>query len=273
VKTIEVKSLGELLDRATPDEPDPASGRFRATAIYRGVANPDSRLLTSLDRLGGIDPPHSKAHLEEHLLRNFIRYGKPFLPEHRENLWEVMVIAEHHGLPTRLLDWSLSPLVAAHFATLPDRPGTDRIIWRLDWKAVHKKFELRDVVFLVDDLDALLEKRGFRSCWEFLNQPPPPPKEFVCVLEPPAVTDRLAVQSGVFTLAAVKDRPLEQILDENGLAEALAQFVIPASNVDVVRDQLDLCTVDERRLFPGLDGIAAELRRYYSASGDHDDPG
>jgi hypothetical protein len=268
VKTIEVKSLGDLLDRATPHQPDPASGRLRDTAIYRGVAYPDSRLLTSLDRLGGIDPAHTKAHLEEHLLRNFIRYGKPFLPEHRENLWEIMVIAEHHGLPTRLLDWTQSPLVAAHFATLADRPGADRVIWRLDWKAVHKKFGLREVVFLVDDLDALLEERGLASCWDFLTRAPSREQEFVCVLEPPSITQRLAAQSGIFTLAAARDRPLDQILHENGLADALTQFIIPAAKVDFIRDQLDLCTVDERRLFPGLDGIAAELRRYYSAGGN-----
>jgi hypothetical protein len=266
VKTIEVRSLGDLVDRATPNAPDPASGRLRDTAIYRGVAYPDSRLLTSLDRLGGIEPAHSKAHLEEHLLRNFIRYGKPFLPEHRENLWEIMVIAEHHGLPTRLLDWTHSPLVAAHFASLSERPGIDRVIWRLDWKAVHRKFGLRDVVFLVDDLDALLEERRIPSCWEFLDKPVPRENEFLCVLEPPAVTQRLAAQSGVFTLAAAKDRPLDEILGEKGLSDALTQFVIPAEKVDYIRDQLDLCTVDERRLFPGLDGIAAELKRYYSSS-------
>ena len=267
MKTIEINSLGDLLDRATPHHPDPASGRLRSTAVYRGVANADARLLTSLDRLGGINPAHSKAHLEEHLLRNFIRYGKPFLPENRENLWEIMVIAEHHGLPTRLLDWTHSPLVAAHFATLSSTPKTDRIVWRLDWKAVHRKFNLRDVVFLVEDLDALLKERGLPSGWEFLDCGAPTEKQFVCVLEPPVVTQRLAVQSGAFTMAAVKDQPLDEILAENALSDALTQFVIPAAKVDYIRDQLDLCTVDERRLFPGLDGIAAELRRYYAASG------
>ncbi len=262
-----VQSLGDLLDRATPNEPDAASGRLRDTAIYRGVASTDGRLFSSLDRLGGTEPPHTKAHLEEHLLRNFIRYGRPFLPEGRENLWEIMVIAEHHGLPTRLLDWTHSPLVAAHFATLASKEGMDRTVWKLNWKAVHKKFGLRDLVFLVDDLDALLKERGLPSAWEFLNKPPAD-KQFVCVLEPPAVTQRLAVQSGVFTLCATKDQSLDQILEENGLSEAVTQFVIPAVKTDYVRDQLDLCTLDERRLFPGLDGIAAELRRYYSASGE-----
>ncbi|HVK58889.1 MAG TPA: hypothetical protein VM735_08930 [Candidatus Kapabacteria bacterium] len=48
--------------------------------------------------------------------------------------------------------------------------------------------------------------------------------------------------------------------------DALTGFRIPAQRVDYIRDQLDLCTIDERRLFPGLDGIAAELKRYYSTS-------
>ena len=265
MKTIEVKSLGDLLDRATPDHPDRASGRLRDTAIYRGVAYPDSRLLTSLDRLGGLVPPHSKTHLEEHLLRNFIRYGKPFLPEGRENLWEILVIAEHHGLPTRLLDWTHSPLVAAHFATLA--PGeADRAIWRLDWKAVHHKFGLRELVFLVEDLDALLKERGLPATWEFLQAKVAGQQEFVCVLEPPAVTQRLAAQSGVFTLSSAKDKSLDQILEAHSLMDALTAFVIPAGRVDKIRDQLDLCTLDERRLFPGLDGIAAQLRRYYASS-------
>jgi hypothetical protein len=43
------------------------------------------------------------------------------------------------------------------------------------------------------------------------------------------------------------------------------RFVIPAEKVRLIRDQLDLCSIDERSLFPDLDGIAAEIKRYYSA--------
>src|SRR5688572_21425243 len=102
---IRIKSLGELLDRATPLEPEPVSGRRRVQSVYRGVADTESSLLTTLDRLGGCQPPHTKAHLEEHILRNFSRYARPFLAQ-AANDWEVLVAAQHHGLPTRLLDWS-----------------------------------------------------------------------------------------------------------------------------------------------------------------------
>lgn len=265
---IVIRSLGELVDRATPEKPDPASGRLRPTAVFRGVAHDHSRLFTSLDRLGGLEPPHSKAHLEEHLLRNFLRYGRPFLPRERENLWELMVVAEHHGLPTRLLDWTHSPLVAAHFATLAGNGKEDRVVWRLDWRKVHKHFGLREVVFLVEDLDRELSRRGFQSTWEFLEKGPSAAEQFICLFEPPAVTDRLAVQSGAFTVSSSRSKTLDELLEQAGLADALTQFVIPGARAEYLRDQLDICTVDERRLFPGLDGIAAELRRYYSASGE-----
>jgi hypothetical protein len=267
VKTETVTSLGQLLDAVTPRELDPQSGRLRASSVYRGVAALDGRLLTSLDRLGGTDPAHRKVHLEEHLLRNFIRYGKQFLPENRENLWEIMVIAEHHGLPTRLLDWTHSPLVAAHFATLAPKAGTDRVIWRLDWKKVHARFGLRDVVFLVDDLAALLKEREMPAGWDFLRARLTAEQQFVCLLEPPAVTERLSVQAGAFTFSSSTTQTLDEILKNAGLEDALTCFVIPADRVDHLRDQLDLCTVSERRLFPGLDGVAAELRRYYGAGG------
>ena len=266
MKTVAVHSVGELLDSITPQEPDQASGRLRQNSVYRGATDPRIGLLTGLDRLGGADPPHSKRHLEEHLLRNFIRYGHPFLGEQRGDLWEVMIAAEHHGLPTRLLDWTLSPLIAAHFATLGQESPGDRVIWKLDWQKVHRGFGLREVAFLLQDLDSVLKERGLAESWGFLADDSGPGEEFVCLLDPPALTPRLQVQSGAFTLASSKDKSLETILTDAGLADALEQFVIPAQRVGFLRDQLDLCAVDERHLFPGLDGVAAVLRRYYSSS-------
>jgi hypothetical protein len=271
VKTTTVKTLGELLDCTTPCEPDKVSGRLRENSVYRGVSDKKAGLLTSLDRLGGIEPPHTKRHLEEHLLRNFIRYGHPFLSKERDNLWHVMVAAEHYGLPTRVLDWTHSPLIAAHFATFKPEPANDRVLWKLNWKMVHRKFGLRELAFLVEDLEPVLKERGFPGSWEFLNAPSGKGKAFVCLLEPPAFTPRLEAQSGAFTLASSKEKSLEELLADADVAEALEQFVIPAERVDYIRDQLDICTVDERHLFPGLDGIAAELRRYYSTSGSEDE--
>ncbi|MBD0321134.1 MAG: hypothetical protein ICV87_12415, partial [Gemmatimonadetes bacterium] len=60
----------------------------------------------------------------------------------------------------------------------------------------------------------------------------------------------------------------DEILRANGLHDALTRFVIPAGRINHLRDQLDLVTIDERRLFPDLDGVAAQMRRYYDASAE-----
>jgi len=265
---VQISSLGELIDRATPLKPDPASGRRRNYSVYRGVTEPGLGLLTSLDRLGGADPPHTKAHLEEHILRNFIRYAQPFLQQPNGNDWELLITAQHHGLATRLLDWTYSPLVAAHFATLRENPNGDRIIWQLDWRRIHEYFKLKPLAFLVSDLDEAIHEKGYQSAWDLFSNKGDGKELFICMLEPPGLDARIMAQSAAFTLSSVKTRSFDAILHECNLTDCLTKFLIPKAKVDFVRDQLDLCSIDERSLFPDLDGIAAEIKRYYSASAE-----
>ena len=267
IHTVDVTSLGELIDRLTPPEPDPVTGRHRDTGVYRGAGDARWPLYTSLDRLGGICPPHTKRGLEEHILRNFVRYSRPHFA-HVHNAWELLVAAQHHGVPTRLLDWSYSPLVAAHFATrdVPARPSaadTDRAIWRLDWRRVHRRFGFPELALLSDDLDRLRDGDGdgHFSPFELMRAEGIAP--FACLMEPPTLDARIAAQAAVFTICSRADRPLDAFLAEHGLADALTRVVIPAAAVRRVRDQLDLVSMDERRLFPDLDGVAAQMRRYY----------
>jgi hypothetical protein len=262
-RNIEISSLGQLLDEVTPSEPDPRTGRRRDSGIYRGVAHVERALLTSLDRLGGDDPPHSKRDLEEHILRNFIRYSRPHLALPPANEWELLVSAQHHGLPTRLLDWTYSPLVAAHFATVNTSSQVDRVVWRLDWQRVHRAFRLPELALLIEDLAALTGDNRSFTPWE-LFQWPDDARPFACMVEPPSLDARIVAQSAVFTLASTKTRAFDDFLAEHGLADALTRYVIPKKAVSLVRDQLDMATIDERRLFPDLDGVAAQMRRYYS---------
>jgi hypothetical protein len=264
IEEFEIRSLGELIDHVTPIERDPASGRLRDASIFRGVPHDETALLTSLDQLGGTTPPHTKAHLEEHLLRNFIRYASPFTQNRNLSLWELLILAQHHGLPTRLLDWTSSPFVAAHFAMRQSSQRGDRFIWRLNWRQVHEHFRLRSVAFLVQDLDEVVRARSFASLWEFFQADADENNTFACMLEPPALDQRIVAQAAAFTLSSNKRISLDELLRQCGLTSALTRLIIPSEKVECLRDQLDLCGVDERRLFPDLDGVTAILRRYYS---------
>lgn len=262
IKEVEIRSLGDLIDKVTPVDLDPASGRRRDTGIYRGCPNGDLPLLTSLDQLGGSDPPHSKSGLEEHILRNFIRYSRPYLKTPSANEWELLVVAQHHGLPTRLLDWTYSPLVAAYFATLASSESSHSVVWRLDWQRVHRHFDFPALALLIQDLDDLLEKQGRFTPWRLFNNRVDG-RCFACMIEPPSLDARIVAQSAVFTLCSEKTVSLDAFLEEHHLGEALTRFIIPLERAADFRDQLELSNVDERRLFPGLDGVTAQMRRYY----------
>ena len=83
IREVVVHSLGDLIAQTTPPSPIRPSGRRRSTGIYRGAADAAWPLLTSLDQLGGAGPPHTKADLEEYILRSFIRYSRPYFAHAR----------------------------------------------------------------------------------------------------------------------------------------------------------------------------------------------
>ena len=264
VREMPVHSLGEFVDVVTPREPDPQTGRRRDTGVYRGGSDAKRPLLTSLDRLGGTNPPHTKVDLEEHILRNFIRYSRPHLDAARpHDDWEMWITAQHHGVPTRLLDWTYSPLIAAFFATRPVRGGDDkdRAVWRLDWQALHRHFGLPQLALVLDDLDRLFDGKGSMTPWKLVASKNA--RAFACMIEPPSLDARIVAQSATFTLTSTTCLPFDRFLEREGLGDALTRYVIPREHVPRLRDQLDLVGVDERRLFPDLDGVATAIQRYY----------
>src|SRR5437660_1791946 len=103
-------------------------GRFRSDFVFRGLEMPEPELLTGLMRLGG-----NYAEMEGHLLRNFRKYASRGAVPY-DSAWNWLALGQHHGLPTRLLDWTFSPYVALHFATEHlDHFGEDSVVWCVDF--------------------------------------------------------------------------------------------------------------------------------------------
>ena len=98
--------------------------RYRDNRVYRGMADARWGLVPSLNRVCAHD-----MSLERQMLRSFRKYGYADL-QLVSSFWQMLAMAQQFGLPTRLLDWTYSPLVAAHFAT-EDQETYDRdgIIW------------------------------------------------------------------------------------------------------------------------------------------------
>jgi FRG domain len=98
-----------------------------------------------------MDPPHPKAALEEHILRNLARYSRAYFSSSPPNDWELLVASQHHGLPTRLFT-GVTPVVAAHFATLANESTDDRVVCRLDRKKRHQAFGLPELALKIENL-------------------------------------------------------------------------------------------------------------------------
>ena len=128
-------SYGQLMREVFVDSYSPRLQRFRSPFAYRGMSG-DWDLSTSLQRLRH---PAQKLQMIEHvMLRNFRKYAYHEAVSIRSE-WEWLSLAQHHGLPTRLLDWTYSPFVAMHFATNElDKMDKDGVIWLVNFVAARQ---------------------------------------------------------------------------------------------------------------------------------------
>lgn len=258
---IEAEGLFELIAALMNERWEPSREKIRTTVAYRGLGSAEQSLDSGLFRLRGV----SSAELEPHILRNFRKYA------HRDTSpgdsdWNWLSVAQHHGLPTRLLDWTSSPYVALHFATADlkryDEPGA---VWCVDYAATHqllppglrKEAEsiamglfttqmLSSVAYTLEEFDRFKDKDGSGVPLFF---------------EPPALDDRIVNQWAVFSAMSGAASSLGSWLELH--PELYRKVIIPAELKWQVRDHLDQANVTERVLFPGLDGLSKWLARYY----------
>jgi hypothetical protein len=237
---------------------DPVLGRFRSSCAFRGLSDVEYRLESTLIRLGG-----DYARLERHLLRNFRKYAYRTGID-AGSIWHWLTVAQHHGLPTRLLDWTHSPLCAMHFATANiDKFDVDGAIWAVDYVAVHRRLPavLKDQlaaeganVFTTEMISEAL------SSLEELSTAAPDP--LVLFVEPPSMDDRIVNQFALFSMMTDAAARLDDWLAN--YPECWRQIIIPAHLKWEIRDKLDQANITERVFFPGLDGLSRWLKRHYS---------
>ncbi|MDP5171397.1 MAG: FRG domain-containing protein [Bacteroidia bacterium] len=228
--------------------------RFRSPYVYRGLADVQYPLTTTLNRLG-------ESHLEKHLLRNFIKYSK--VTSHGRSIWNWLALAQHHGLPTRLLDWTYSPLVALHFSVADfNKFDRDGVIWAVNYVDAMR--------FLPDQLKVIIEKEGSHvftadmlegevdslSDLENLKK-----DVFGLFFEPPSIDERIVNQYALFSMMSNPNITINDWAFEVGVE--CFKILIPTSLKWEIRDKLDQSNINERVLFPGLDGLAIWLKRHY----------
>ena len=254
-----VSSWNELQERLYEGSWRAPIRRFRSPFVYRGQSDAAEPPCTSLSRQG----PHAR-ELEHHMLRNFRKYAqRASVPV--DNVWNWLAVAQHHGLPTRLLDWTWSPLVALHYVTetLEDY-HRDGIVWCVDFAQTNT--QLPDVMRRLleeegaDTFTAEMLGRVAGTLEEFdeLAQ-----TEFVAFFEPPSLDERIVNQFALFSLASGPLVRLDTWLEQR--PEVYRALLVPSELKWEIRDKLDQANITERVLYPGLDGLSRWLKRYYTS--------
>ncbi len=196
-----------------------------ATVIYRGVKSSSYQLIPKIGRRRkGRDNDSLEIKDERYILRLFKQRGIAHLNRTPADDWEWLAIAQHHGLPTRLLDWSRNPLVAAYFAVAEEHDGESAIYTYRSNTALN------------------VEKN-----------PDPFKVTRVSRIVPNHTTVRITVQSGLFTIHPSPTEPFA------GNDSEVEKILIPSNSRKSIKTTLDKVGINVASLFPDLDGIAGYI--------------
>ncbi|MCA9468395.1 MAG: FRG domain-containing protein [Nitrospira sp.] len=213
-------------------------GEFRASYLFRGHRECSWDLLPLIDRVdhsGLTRDDHERLMLEEFEKRSRSVREIPF-----SDSWELHAIARHHGIPTRLLDWTESPLTALFFATL-GQSDRDSVVWSYCYIAVDKALDTKvcDNPLKVKD---------------------------IILYDPPQLHPRIVGQSGKFTVHPTASQDFEE------WPGFLNQVIIPKNSRVQIRHDLFRLGIHYHNLFPDLDGIGTHIFNTWCRQPDETNP-
>ncbi len=198
--------------------------------LFRGQRE-DWPLLPKLARV------HSEFDIlftESQMLTDFEKAAYPLIGRSIDDIWELTALAQHHGLATRLLDWSHHAMAALWFAvSQPGREGQPRVVWMYR-----------------PDESSLIDPRNTSVA--------PDQAPVGAVYEPPHITPRITSQGGVFTVTRFdrESGQFEAVNEAPALQGKFSKLYIAPEFAPSIRYNLAISGFHDFSLFPDLDGLA-----------------
>jgi len=177
-----------------------------------------------------------------------------------------MITGQHNGLPTRLLDWTQSPLVGLHFAVteadLEDMEAHDSVVWRIDMQELYSLLPDRYQTAVNRTQSTIFNIKMLAGITESLEQYDRDMKDqAMVIIEPPSTNDRIINQYSFFSIVPTDMADIEAFLDRR--TEHTVKYIIDRHLRWRVRDMLDQLNMSERIIYPGLDGLSKWIARHY----------
>ena len=237
--------------------------RNRSSYVYRGMPDTSFKMVTSLTR----NCKNLQKSLEPAILENFAKYAVIDEPTIAQSVWKQMILGQHYGLPTRLLDWTHSALVGLHFATseenMENMSAHDCMVWRIDMTEIvsilPKNYQdlvnaKRSTIFSVDMLKEVTGNSLERYDADMGDSA-------MVIIEPPSVNSRIINQYSFFAVVPIEISDVESFLDK--YTNNTVKYVIDKRLRWRVRDMLDQLNISERIVYPGLGGLSKWIARHY----------
>lgn len=236
---------------------------------YRGLSSRDHTLIPSLFRNPQGRPREpvvaiDRRMIEKNLFARFKTQAGELLPSGLESSWELLSVMQHYGVPTRMMDWSDSLLVALYFALEYKDSPTSPCIWILNPFELNKVSVGRSAIFdQVDrlDVDAYeifitkdAKEASTRKAW---------PCQQPVATAPIWGHVRALRQRGFFTIHGTDTRPINE---QEQVKHLVDQIEIPTKLHQPLRQLLKEAGLDHYSLFPDLEGLSRKLRQRYGWS-------
>jgi hypothetical protein len=233
---------------------------------FRGQGKSSYGLKPSLHRHESIIDQISLFNMEKNLLNRFKERSIPYLKNQVSDNWEFLFLMQHHGMPTRLLDWTENPLIALFFA-LSTSPTNefgeyyeDAAVWVLSpskWNSAVFKNQSYDGGAL--STSDLFVNNGYSLDTEIrlLNEYP------VAILGIHN-SPRIVAQRGSFCLFGKSLHTMDKIFEDPTFPnDCLKKIIIPFNLIDSILKNLLWMGITDAVIYPDLDGLSKETKRQF----------